>query len=70
MDEYLVSKLRKIENCKGKIKEIMTDSQIISLAIDGAIPHYIIFRFSYFALVHSILDKYMSACLILVKLFK
>lgn len=36
------SKLRKIGDCKGKIKEIIGDDEVIQLAKDGICPHYII----------------------------
>lgn len=36
------SKLKKIEECKGRIKEIIGDAAILDLAKNGICPHYIV----------------------------
>lgn len=36
------SKLKKIQDCKGRIKEIIGDDGVLQLAKDGVCPHYII----------------------------
>ncbi len=36
------SKLRKIEDCKGKLKEVISNEEIIQLAKSGICPHYIL----------------------------
>lgn len=36
------TKLKTLQDCKGRIKSIMTDEEILSLCNDGIIPHYII----------------------------
>lgn len=36
------SKLRKIQDCKGRLKEIIGDEGVLKLAKDGICPHYII----------------------------
>jgi len=36
------SRLRTLANCKGKIKEVLSEEEILKLAKDGIIPHYII----------------------------
>lgn len=36
------NKLRKITDCKGRIKEIIGDDGVLKLARDGICPHYII----------------------------
>lgn len=36
------NKLKRISECKGKLKDVLTDEQIIQLCIDGSCPHYII----------------------------
>jgi|694.fasta_scaffold79329_2 hypothetical protein len=36
------NKLRKIQDCKGRLKEIVGDEGVLQLAKDGICPHYII----------------------------
>jgi len=36
------NKLKKIEDCKGKLKQIVGDEGVLQLAKDGSCPHYII----------------------------
>jgi len=37
-----VNKLKKVEDCKGRLKEIVGNEGILHLAKEGACPHYII----------------------------
>jgi hypothetical protein len=36
------NKLRKIQDCKGRLKEIVGDEGVIQLAMDGICPHYVL----------------------------
>jgi hypothetical protein len=36
------NKLKKISECKGKVKDVISDNEILQLCIDGVCPHYVI----------------------------
>lgn len=40
--EFDASKLKKAEDCRGRIKEMVGDDGLIQLAKDGIIPHYVV----------------------------
>jgi len=37
-----INKLRRVEDCKGRLKEIVGDEGVLQLAKDGICPHYIL----------------------------
>lgn len=37
-----ISKLKKVEDLKGKLKEVITDEELIKIANEGLCPHYVL----------------------------
>jgi hypothetical protein len=36
------NKLKQIQDCKGRLKELVGDEGVLQLALDGIVPHYVI----------------------------